>query len=220
MFAGILRCNVSAVETVFMILPTTNKEEQLLRIGHKYIAGVDEVGRGPLAGPVVAGAVMFQFPIINDQLSIAVRDSKLLSEKQRIEAYHWIVKNCLSWAIGIISQEEIDKVGIRQASLMAMAEAINMLLQKPDAIFIDGRDIIGSIEIYQEAIIKGDRDVFSVAAASIIAKVTRDEIMKKYDNIFPQYGFAQHKGYGTAAHRQAIEEYGECRLHRKSFKLS
>lgn len=212
-----------------MILPTTNKEEQLLRIGHKFIAGVDEVGRGPLAGPVIAASVIFDWPNFKFPSQLAgrqisnfknsVRDSKLLSERQRPEAYKWIIQNSLCWSVGIISQEEIDRIGIRNASLLAMAEAVNSLETKPDAVLIDGCDIISSIDAYQEPVIKGDRDIFSIAAASIIAKVSRDEIMKKYDKIFPQYGFAKHKGYGTEAHREAILEYGRCRLHRESFNF-
>lgn len=209
------------MQEVAMTLPTINKEYQLIRIGHKYIAGVDEAGRGPLAGPVIAGAVVFNF---KSQISSfkknskeLIRDSKLLSEKQRLQAYKWITQNCLCWSAGIVSQEEIDRIGIRKASLAAMAEAVNSLSQKPDAVLIDGRDMIESLRAYQEPIIKGDRDVFSIAAASIIAKMTRDEIMKKYAKIFPQYGFAEHKGYGTEKHYAAIQDYGECRIHRKSF---
>lgn len=212
-----------------MILPTTNKEEQLLRIGHKFIAGVDEVGRGPLAGPVIAASVIFEWPNFKFPSQLAsrqisnfknlVRDSKLLSERQRLIVYKWIIENCLCWSIGIIGQEKIDQIGIRNASLMAMAEAVDSLSQKPDAVLIDGCDAISSIDAYQEPIIKGDRDVFSIAAASIIAKVSRDEIMKRYDKIFPQYGFAEHKGYGTLSHREAIIEYGRCRLHRQSFNF-
>jgi len=205
-----------------MILPTTGKENQLIRVGHKYIAGVDEVGRGPLAGPVVAGAVIFDIRIYDRtyaRIYDLVRDSKLLSENQREKAYKWINENCLAWSVGIISQEKIDEIGIRNASLLAMKEAVDSLSQRPDSVLIDGRDIVKEIDIYQEAIIKGDRDIFSIAAASIMAKVTRDEIMKKYDKVFPQYGFAKHKGYGTTVHRKAIAEYGLCLLHRKSFSF-
>jgi len=210
-----------------MILPTTNKEEQLLRVGHKFIAGVDEVGRGPLAGPVVAGAVIFnwgnvcerkKFQISNFKFQI--RDSKLLSEKQRWVAYKWILENALAWGIGIVSHREIDEIGIRVASLLAMEKAVQEMSQVPDVVLIDGRDVIGNrINVYQEAIVKGDRDIFSIAAASIIAKVTRDEIMKKLDKKFPQYDFAKHKGYGTLEHRRCIEKYGLCEIHRRSFHI-
>ncbi len=245
-----------------MILPTTNKEEQLLRVGHKFIAGVDEVGRGPLAGPVIAGCVVFdwgdinnvntkpqeEFQMTNDkfknkpQYQISnvktttdeesfkfqvaspknlIRDSKLLSEKQRWEAYKWILKNALAWGIGIVSHREIDEMGIRTASLLAMEKAVQEMSRVPDIILIDGRDIMNpsGIDIYQEAIVKGDRDIFSIAAASIIAKVTRDEIMKKIDKRFPRYDFAKHKGYGTMEHRRLIEKYGLCEMHRKSFHV-
>ncbi|MFH1175098.1 MAG: ribonuclease HII [bacterium] len=232
-----------------MILPTIEKELQLIRIGHKLIAGVDEVGRGPLAGPVAASAIIFdwtdKYKIVANKLenqkSSASRrsksqkaginligDSKLLSEIQREKAYKWIIENCLAWSVGIVSQEEIDRIGIRQASLKAMAEAVLGLSQKPDAVLIDGKDIIdfqrfaggGKIDVYQESVIKGDRDIFSISAASIVAKVSRDTIMKKLDKVFPQYGFGLHKGYGTAAHRKAIEKHGLCRLHRRSFHIS
>lgn len=214
-----------------MIFPTIKKELQLIRIGHKYIAGVDEVGRGPLAGPVVASAVVFDWDDEKNQklgtrnlgLDVKknlVRDSKTLSENQRVKLYSWIIQNCLCWASGIVSHQDIDKIGIRQASLAAMAEAIAGLSRKPDAILIDGRDIIEYLDIYQDPVIKGDRDIFSISSASIIAKVTRDEIMKKYDLVFPQYGFAEHKGYGTCAHYERLEMFGECRIHRKSFRLS
>lgn len=207
----------------FMILPTSNKELQLLRVGHKYIAGVDEAGRGPLAGPVVAAAIIFntqnQTADIEKDKADLVRDSKLLSAAQRVKAYKWVIENCLVWSVGIVSEEEIDKIGIRNASLAAMADAINLLSKTPDAVLIDGRDIIEQIKIYQEPIIGGDRNVFSIAAASIIAKTTRDEIMKKYDKIFPQYGFAKHKGYGTQEHYKRLEMFGECRIHRRSFRL-
>jgi len=236
-----------------MILPTTEKEEQLLRVGHRRIAGVDEVGRGPLAGPVVAGSVIFNFPlkfkVLSEQLRSQklkvesqkddgrkndgcsmlrvpcsmklIRDSKLLSEKQRWEAYKWILENAVAWGIGIVSHREIDEMGIRMASLLAMEKAVQEMSQVPDVILIDGRDIMNPsrINIYQEAIVKGDRDIFSIATASIIAKVTRDEIMKKIDKKFPQYDFAKHKGYGTMEHRKCIEKYGLCEIHRKSFRL-
>ncbi len=225
-----------------MILPTTNKEEQLLRVGHKFIAGVDEVGRGPLAGPVVAGSVIFNFPLKAEILNLKsgisqklesqkfiksdefsrtlIRDSKLLSEKQRWEAYKWVLDNAMAWGIGIVSHREIDELGIRIASLLAMEKAVQEMSQIPDVVLIDGRDVIGrNVDVYQEAIVKGDRDIFSIAAASIIAKVTRDEIMKKIDKKFPQYDFAKHKGYGTAEHRRCIEKYGLCEIHRRSFHL-
>jgi len=240
-----------------MILPTTNKEEQLLRVGHKFIAGVDEVGRGPLAGPVIAGAVIFDWgdaweckkfqnqnfkfqKNIKDQISKSqptisnksskfqvmsyeklIRDSKLLSEKQRWEAYRWILENAIAWGIGIVSHVEIDRIGIRTASLLAMEKSVKELGKMPDTVLIDGRDIIEDtdLDVYQESIIKGDRDIFSIAAASIIAKVTRDEIMKKIDKKFPQYDFAKHKGYGTLEHRKCIEKYGLCEIHRRSFHI-
>jgi ribonuclease HII len=178
----------------------------------KLIAGVDEVGLGPLAGPVMAGAV-----ILDPMKPIeGLADSKLLTAKQREVLCEIIQKNCIAWAIGLAEVGEIDRINILQASLLAMQRAINALKVKPDHIQVDGRfcpKVKGSIE----AIIDGDNLVPVISAASIVAKVIRDRAMVAYDKIYPQYGFAKHKGYGTKQHLLALEQFGATPIHRQSF---
>ena len=179
----------------------------------KYIAGIDEAGRGPLAGPVVVGVVIMP----EDSMIEGVNDSKKVSEKKREKLYDQITSEAISWGVGIIDQEEIDEINILNATKKAVTMAISKLETKPDLILVDALTGIDTLGIPYESIIKGDAKEYSIAAASIIAKVTRDRIMRKWDEIYPEYGFAGHKGYGTAAHIKAIKEHGPCVLHRKSF---
>lgn len=184
----------------------------LLKNKIKLIAGCDEAGRGPLAGPVVAAAVMFEKKTFHKEIN----DSKQVSEKKREVLYEWILQNCLSYGIGIVSQEEIDKINILQASLKAMKKAVTHLTFKPNLILIDGNKSFHS-EIETKTIVKGDSKSFSIAAASIIAKVTRDRIMKEAHEKFPEYQWKQNKGYATQTHRDAVKKFGASPFHRKTF---
>ena len=192
-------------------------EENLYNEGLKYICGIDEAGRGPLAGPVVVGAVVMP----RDSMLEFMNDSKKVTEKRRELLYEEIINTSLAYGIGIISQEEIDKINILNATKKGLHEALGQVIeklkQKPDIIIVDALREIDTFGITYESIIKGDATCYSISAASILAKVTRDRIMAEWDKIYPQYGFAAHKGYGTAKHIQAIKEYAPCPLHRKSF---
>ncbi len=185
-----------------------NKEKNF-----KYICGIDEAGRGPLAGPVVVASVIMP----RDSMIEGVNDSKKVSEKKREKLYDLILEEAISYGIGIIDQNEIDEINILNATKKGLTKSINELKIKPDLILVDALTHIDTNGIPYESIIKGDAKSYSIAAASIIAKVTRDRIMREWDKIYPQYGFEKHKGYGTAAHISAIKEYGLCPLHRKSF---
>ncbi|MDO4615968.1 MAG: ribonuclease HII [Lachnospiraceae bacterium] len=177
-----------------------------------YICGIDEVGRGPLAGPVVAGAV-----ILPKDLRIpGINDSKKLSEKKREELYQVITEKAVAWAVGYASPERIDEINILQATYEAMREAIGKLVPAPDLLLNDAVTIPG-VYIPQVPIIKGDAKSQSIAAASIIAKVTRDRLMVEYDALLPEYGFASNKGYGSAAHIEALKRVGPSPIHRVSF---
>ena len=177
-----------------------------------YICGIDEVGRGPLAGPVVAGAVILP----RDCRILYLNDSKQLSEKKREELYEVIMENAVSTGLGFVSPERIDEINILQATYEAMRQAIGKLEKEPDLLLNDAVTIPG-VEIRQVPIIKGDAKSVSIAAASIIAKVTRDRLMVQYDEIYPEYGFASNKGYGAAAHLEALKKYGPTPIHRRSF---
>ena len=191
------------------------EEKRIYRRGYKRVVGLDEAGRGPLSGPVVAGAVSVRFDFLIPKELKDVKDSKQLSFKKREELYKAIVKNPnLKWGIGKVSPRIIDKVNILQATKLAMEKAVKNI--KPDFLIIDGNFRI-NLNVSQKSIIKGDQKVFSIAAASIIAKVTRDRMMIKYDKKYPQYGFGKHKGYPTKLHRKMIKKHGSCRIHRKSF---
>jgi ribonuclease HII len=181
--------------------------------GYRLIAGVDEVGRGPLAGPVVAAAVILPQEGIGERLF----DSKKISSRKREHLYKTILAKAQGVGIGMIGQEEIDRINILQATLKAMALAIENIPIPPDFILIDGSQGI-QLPIPQKPIRKGDQLCNSIAAASIIAKVTRDRMMLECHPKFPQYDFARHKGYGTKEHRKAIEKFGVCELHRKTFR--
>lgn len=181
--------------------------------GYQYIAGVDEVGRGPLAGPVAAAAVILP----RDFYLAGVNDSKLLSEKKRQSLVGHIKNQALAWSVAVLSPEYIDRENILNATREAMRMAIAALRPAPDYLLIDAVRI-SDIKTTQLPIIKGDALSISIACASIIAKVERDEMMKNYDMIYPNYGFARHKGYATKEHRLALQQYGPCPIHRKSFE--
>ena len=182
----------------------------------KIIAGIDEAGRGPVAGPVVVAGVIFK----KDDFIEGVMDSKKLKEKKLEELYYKIRKKALNYSISIISHKTIDEINILQATFKGMREVANKLKSKPDLILIDGRDEpLNRNKFNQQSIIKGDAKSFSIAAASIIAKVTRDKIMRFYDKHFPEYYFASHKGYGTKKHRAIIDKIGRCEIHRQSFRF-
>ncbi len=177
-----------------------------------FVCGIDEVGRGPLAGPVVAGAVILP----KDCDILYLNDSKQLSEKKREELYDIIMEKAVATGIGYASPERIDEINILQATYEAMRDAVSKLSVKPD-ILLNDAVTIPAVEIRQVPIIKGDAKSISIAAASIIAKVTRDRLMVEYDSIFPKYGFAGNKGYGAAAHIEALKKYGPTPIHRRSF---
>jgi len=187
-------------------------EKSTFDLGFNLIAGLDEAGRGPLAGPVVASAVILpKLELIRD-----IDDSKKLSEKKRDELYMKIQEIAIDIGVGIVDNETIDKINILNATKLAMKRAVDSLKIKPDFMLIDALEI-ADIDIKQKSIIKGDSRSISIAAASIIAKVTRDNIVKQYDIKYPEYKFSKHKGYGTKEHYEAIKKYGITPIHRKSF---
>ena len=188
-------------------------EEELYEKGFKNICGIDEAGRGPLAGPVVvAGVIMPQ-----DSMIEGVNDSKKISEKKREKLYDIIIQEAISYSVAIIGQDIIDEINILNATKKGVTQVVDELQIKPDLIEIDALEHINTRGIPYESIIKGDAKCYNIAAASIIAKVTRDRIMRQWDEIYPQYGFIAHKGYGTAKHMEAIRQYGLCPIHRRSF---
>lgn len=195
------------------LIKLSEYERNCYEKGYEHIAGIDEAGRGPLAGPVVAAAVILP----KDCLIEGVNDSKKISEKKREKLYDDIVANALAWGVGIVDNNIIDAINILNATRRAMHTAIEELTIKPDYILIDAEKRVDTNGIPYLPIIKGDALSISIAAASIIAKVTRDRIMREYDSIFPVYGFEKHKGYGTKAHVEAIKENGLCMIHRKTF---
>ena len=210
-----------------MQLPTLDCEIKYWSEGVDNVAGIDEAGRGPLAGPVVAGAVIVRPEIIENIKDLPeyklIRDSKTLSSNQREKAYDFIKEN-FSFGIGWSSRDTIDEINILQASYLAMKKAISDLKRKLEgdvgALLVDGRSPIPNISKRQEYIIGGDKFVFSISAASIVAKVTRDRMMLELHEKFPHYGFDQHKGYGTKFHFAMIEKYGPCEDHRTSFRMT
>ena len=179
---------------------------------YHFICGIDEAGRGPLAGPVVAGAVILP----KDCDILYINDSKKLSEGLREQLYEEICEKAVSYGIGCVSHERIDEINILNATYEAMRLAVSELKEKPDILLNDAVKIPG-LNVRQVPLIKGDAKSASIAAASILAKVTRDRMMKVYDDLYPEYGFAVHKGYGTAAHIEAIKKYGPSKIHRKTF---
>jgi ribonuclease HII len=188
-------------------------EKKATREGYNNIAGVDEAGRGPLAGPVVSAAV-----ILPQALPVAgVIDSKKLSAKNRSRLYEEIYSHAVSIGIGIVDPAEIDRINILRASLLAMSMAVENLRPQPECLLIDGPFQV-STHLPQKPIVKGDALSVSIAAASIVAKVTRDRLMEIYDEYYPQFGFFRHKGYPTRAHKAAIRKFGYCPIHRRTFK--
>lgn len=188
-------------------------EKDLYQKGFQKICGIDEAGRGPLAGPVVvAGVIMPQNSMIE-----GVNDSKKVSEKKREKLYDLILEEAISYSVAIIGQDVIDEINILNATKQGVTNVVEGLDTKPNLIIVDALNHIDTKGIPYDSIIKGDAKCYSIAAASIIAKVTRDRIMRQWDEIYPQYGFVQHKGYGTAKHITAIKEYGLCPIHRRTF---
>lgn len=179
---------------------------------YELICGIDEAGRGPLAGPVAAGAVILP----KNCRILYLNDSKKLSEKRREELFLEIKEKALAWSVGIATPQRIDEINILQATYEAMREAIKGLGVEPGLLLNDAVTIPG-VQIPQIPIVKGDAKSVSIAAASILAKVTRDHMMMEYDEIYPEYGFGKHKGYGTKAHIEALKTFGPCPIHRRSF---
>jgi len=228
-------------------MPDLKEEKKLLKKGFKRVAGLDEAGRGPLAGPVVAAAVLIdlrlqsthrllprqtQAPKISDlRLLKEIKDSKKLASKKREEFYSLIIKNPkIKWGIGRVSERVIDKINILEATKLAMKRAVKNVkttthpphppakrAPKPDFLILDGKMKL-DLPIPQKSIVKADEKVFSCSVASIIAKVTRDRIMKRYHRKYPKYGFNKHKGYPTKYHIKMLKKYGPCKIHRKSFQ--
>ncbi len=195
---------------------TFAEERKLWKKGFRVVAGIDEVGRGPLAGPVVACAVSLCGELSLPQTKL--RDSKQLTAKWREQFYKVLTSHPgVRWGIGIVSEKIIDKINIYQATKLAMQKAVKDLKGKIDFLILDGNMLLEKISIPQKAIIKGDEKVFSCAAASIIAKVTHDRLMLRYHKKYPRYGFDRHKGYGTKLHFKMLKKHGPCPIHRKTF---
>ncbi|HIP07845.1 MAG TPA: ribonuclease HII, partial [Mariprofundaceae bacterium] len=178
------------------------------------IAGVDEVGRGPLAGPVVSAAVILS---PDDSMMGEYRDSKRVSEKKRIKIYHHIRKHAVSFAVAAASLEDIEQLNILHATMAAMTKAVLKLDVSPSSVIVDGNRVPENMPVPTTAVIGGDDSVQQIAAASILAKVVRDRLMRAYDFQYPQYQFGKHKGYGTKLHMDALKQYGICPIHRKTF---
>ena len=195
-------------------------ERDVLQQGFGLPAGIDEAGRGPLAGPVVAAAVILPLQWDEQLLSrtfAGVNDSKKLTPRQRCRAYELIREKAVAIGVGIVDEKTIDEINILQATFRAMRRAVEKLRPCPDYLLIDGQRVPG-LDIPQRAIRKGDSLSLSIAAASIVAKVTRDRQMEEYHLLYPQYNFAAHKGYGTREHLAAIAKHGPCPIHRRSFR--
>ena len=188
-------------------------EDEIYKTGINSIGGIDEAGRGPLAGPVVVACVVMP----KDSMIEGVNDSKKVSEKKREKLYEEIINSAISYGVGIIDQKDIDSMNILNATKFGLTTAVKSLEIKPDLILVDALTNIDTCKIPYRSIIKGDAKCYTIACASIIAKVTRDRIMREWAEIYPQYGFEKHKGYGTKMHIDAIKEYGLTPLHRNSF---
>ena len=188
-------------------------EKDLYEKGFNNICGIDEAGRGPLEGPVVVAGVIMP----KDSMIEGINDSKKVSEKKREKLYDLILEEAISYSVAIIGQDVIDEINILNATKEGVTKVVEGLDVKPDLIVVDALEHINTKGIPYESIIKGDAKCYNIAAASIIAKVTRDRIMRQWDEIYPQYEFKSHKGYGTAKHIAAIKEYGLCPIHRRSF---
>lgn len=189
------------------------EENKLYSENIKYICGIDEAGRGPLAGPVVVGAVILP----ENSFIEGVNDSKKVSEKKREKIYEQIVEEAIAYSVGIVDQRTIDEINILNATKLGVKIALEGLSQRPDVIMVDALNNMDTLGIPYISVVKGDAKNYCIAAASIIAKVTRDRIMREWDEVYPIYGFSKHKGYGTAEHIRIIKENGPCILHRKTF---
>ena len=196
-----------------------SQENKIFNQGYKLVAGIDEAGRGPLAGPVVAACVVVSpdFKIDSEELKI-IKDSKKLTAKKREELFDIIQDKFIEVGVGICDNQTVDKINILQATFLAMKKSVGALKKKPDFLLIDGSFQIPNTSYNQLSVIKGDSLVFSIAAASIIAKVTRDRIMRAMHEKYPQYEFSKHKGYGTSLHMERLKQYGPCPIHRQSFR--
>ena len=188
-------------------------DNEFFNMNMEYVCGIDEAGRGPLAGPVVVASVILP----KDSMIEGINDSEKISENKREKLYYIILEQAISYGIGIIDQEEIDEINILQATKKGLHEAVSSMEIKPNVILVDALTGIDTLGIPYKSIIKGDAKSYSIGAASIIAKVTRDRIMREWDKIYPEYGLATHKGYGTVKHIEAIKKYGLTPIHRKSF---
>jgi ribonuclease HII len=195
--------------------PTFNIENQIWTKGYHLIAGIDEVGRGPLAGPVVAGAVILPQKPAKSWIS-QIRDSNDLTEKKREKLSDIIKEKAVAWGLGMVSPEEIDTRGIMQATRMAMMMAVEQLSSPPHFLLVDAIKL-PDLKVPQHSVIRGDKLCLSIACASIVAKVTRDKMMADYDVSYPGYGFSKHKGYGTREHMLSLQKLGPCPIHRRSF---
>lgn len=194
-------------------MPDYSIENYIKLKGYKTVAGVDEAGRGPLAGPVCAAAV-----ILPENCEIeGLNDSKKLSEKKREALYDIIIEKAISYDIQLVDNNVIDEINILQATMLAMTNAVNGLKVKPQFVIIDGNKVPERLQIPADCVVKGDAKSMSIAAASILAKVTRDRLMLELDKKYPEYDFARHKGYGTKLHQEKLLEYGPCEIHRKTF---
>jgi ribonuclease HII len=202
-----------------MDYPNLQEEKSLWNKGFKRTASLDEAGRGPLAGPVVAGAVILNSRSCLEFRNRGIKDSKKLSAKKREKLYKIITKNKnIEWATGIVSEKTIDRINILEATKLAMEKAINKIEKEPDFLILDGKMKI-NLEIPQKSIVKADEKVLSCAMASILAKVTRDRIMMRYHKKHPKYRFDLHKGYPTKLHKSLLKKYGYCKIHRKTFRF-
>lgn len=192
-------------------------ENNLREEGNDLIIGIDEAGRGPLAGPVAVGAVIMK----PDSMLEWVNDSKKVTAKRREILYDKIIDDSIAWSVQLVSEKEIDEKNILQATkeglTLAIQDIMSQVSKKPGIVIVDALREINTLGIPYESIIKGDATCYSISCASILAKVTRDRIMEQWDEVYPQYGFAKHKGYGTKMHIEAIKKYGPCPIHRNSF---
>lgn len=201
-------------------MPDWNMENQLFAQGYQLLAGIDEAGRGPLAGPVVAALVVVSKDHgldPEDENVRAIKDSKQLTAKKREKLFQFL-KNTFPTSVGICDNRTIDRINIRQATFLAMKKTIGGVSPKPEFLLLDGNAVIPNCSYGQKCIKHGDSLIFSIAAASIIAKVTRDKIMEELHQQYPDYGFDRHKGYGTKLHLENIKKYGVCPVHRRSFE--
>lgn len=195
------------------ILHMKQRENQLASQGKIYVGGIDEAGRGPLAGPVVAACIIMN----RESLILEVNDSKKIKEDVRENLFDKVIADSISFGIGIATNEEIDRVNILQATFLAMKRAVQEMAQKPEFVLVDGNQEIREFPYEQETVVQGDSNCYSIACASILAKVYRDRLMRKYDVLYPEFEFGKNKGYGTAAHYEALRKWGITPIHRRSF---